>query len=387
MALTRVFCGQLIDATGAPPVKDAVIEVEGEKIVGATGCAAAEGMTPRAGEIDLRGYTVMPGMVDCHDHLGIDAGDEFAQSREPISYIVVKGVQTAKKLLRAGITTLRDVGEPEHIDFSWRRAVREGLMEGPDMLVSGQFLTRTGGHAWFFGNEVDGVDAIRRSARKQLKAGADLLKIMVTGGMSTPGSVPTVCEFTREEIAAAVDEAHRAGKKIAAHIQGGPGATIAIEEGIDTLEHGSSLTENQLKMMAERGTYLVITTGLGKSIMNDPNTPESYRQKVKASWPTRIANVRRTRALGIKVATGGDTWHARPVDELDTLVSAGYTPMEALQCVTRNGADCCGLLDSVGTIEAGKLANLVAVDGDPLSDVHAVEKVRFVMKRGVVYVS
>ncbi len=384
MDVTRVFCGQLIDGTGAAAVKNAVVEVGGERIARVRG--AVTGEAPGGGDVDLRHYSVIPGLIDCHDHLAIDAGDEVAQSKEPIAYSVIKGVATARRMLRSGITTLRDVGEQEHIDISWRRAIQQGLMEGPDILVSGQFIARTGGHGWFFGNEVDGADAVRASVRKQIKAGVDLIKIMITGGMSTPGSVPTVAEYTKEEIEAAVDEAHRAGKKIAAHVHGGSGATVAILAGIDSVEHGGYLTEEQQKLMVEKGTYLVATTGLVKGILNDPAAPSSYIEKIKAGIERTNNMLARARKLGVKVAVGGDTWHARTVDELETLVKVGYTNMEAIQCATGNGADLCGLLDSVGTVEAGKLANLVAVDGDPLADIHVLENVRFVMKRGTTYV-
>lgn len=377
-----ILCEGLIDGTGRAPLSDVLIEVEGERIK-----AIRAGKEAPKGEevIDLRGYVVLPGIVDCHDHLGIDAGDEVAQAKEPLAYTAIKGVRNARQMLHAGITTLRDCGEQDHVDFSWRRAIGEGLMEGPDVLVAGRFITRTGGHGWFYGNEVDGPIGVRIAVRRELKAGADFIKIMITGGMSTPGSRPLVAEFTREEIAAAVDEAHRAGRKIAAHVHGGDGAAWAIEYGVDSIEHGVYLTEEQLAAMARRGIFLVATTGLIHAVMADPSSPPEYREKLASARDQVIRVLAQARELGVRVAIGGDTYHGHPADELATLISAGYTPLEAIRAATSAGAELCGLADAAGTIEPGKLASIIAVEGDPLSDVESVGKVVFVMKRGTVY--
>lgn len=379
--IQRLTCGTLIDCTGAAPVRQCTIVVEDDKIHSVT--PGVDNTIP--GTIDLTRCTVMPGFVDCHDHLGIDMGDEVAQSKEPLSYIAVKGVKNARDILAAGVTTVRDVGEPGHLDVAWRRAIREGMIPGPDLLISGQFVTRTGGHAWFFGNEVDGVDAVRMSVREQLKVQVDWIKMMVSGGSSTPGSVVNVAEYSEEEISACIDEAHRGGRKVSAHIHGGPGATWAIKHGIDSIEHGTYLQDDDLRSMAKKGIWLVSTAGLLTAIVRTPNMPPDYAAKAARSVKAISDLQVRARAFGVKVAYGGDTYHGHPSAELAMLRQAGYSPMEALQVITRNGAQLCDLDDVVGTIEPGKRANIIAVQGDPLADTEAVEQVRFVMKGGEIF--
>ncbi len=327
----------------------------------------------------------MPGFVDCHDHLGIDMGDDSAQAKEPLAYTVVKGVNNAKQILHKGITTLRDAAERDHIDVTWRQAINEGIMEGPNLLICGKFITRTGGHAWVFGNEADGVEGVRRSVREQIKVRVDWIKLMVSGGASTPGSVVTMAEYTEAEIAACIDEAHRGNKKVAAHIHGGPGVDWAIKHGVDTIEHGAFLTEDNLVSMAEKGVWLVSTTALIWSIVNTPGMPEDYLTKAQNSF-NRAKNVlRQARLSGVKVAYGADTYHGHPAKELMILKEVGYSTLEGLQILTINGAKLCGLQDVVGTLEEGKRADIIAIEGDPEADCDNLEKVRFVMKGGKVY--
>jgi imidazolonepropionase-like amidohydrolase len=345
---------------------------------------------PRAGRalpncFDLSSCTVIPGLIDCHDHLGVDIGDEVAQSKEPLGYTAIKGVKNARDMLRAGITTLRSVGEQYHLDVSWRRAVQEGLMDGPDLLICGEFIARTGGHGWFFGNEVDGVESIRKSVRRQIKAQVDWIKIMITGGMSTPGSVALMAEYSDEEIAVCIEEAHRANRKVAAHVHGGPGASAAIRHGVDSIEHGTYLTDEQLKMMVEKGTWLVSTAGFCHGLVTMPGMPDFYVQKGKKALEAAIDLLRRAREHGVRVAFGGDTYHAHPVVDMEKLVEAGYSPMQAIQIATRDAAELCGLSSVVGTIELGKRANIIAVRDNPLERIAAVGEVCFVMKGGRRY--
>jgi len=380
--IKTLFCGALIDCTGAPARHSCVVEVEDDRIVSVT---AGSREVPKAA-IDLSDCTVLPGFVDCHDHLGIDMGDEVAQSKEPFAYTAIKGVRNARDILRKGVTTVRDVGEQEFIDVSWRRAIREGLIEGPNLLISGKFITRTRGHAWFFGNEVDGVDAIRRSVREQLKQHVDWIKLMVSGGSSTPGSVVMMAEYSEAEIAACIDEAHRGGKRVAAHIHGGPGAAWAIRHGVDTIEHGAFLTDDDLKMMADKGTWLVSTAGLIWAILNTPGMPPDYLVKARKSFDCAKSTIGKARRYGVKLAYGGDTYHGHPAVELSLLMEEGFSPIEALQVLTINGATLCDLGDVTGTVEVGKQADIVAVKGEPTKDPMCLEAVRFVMKGGQVYV-
>ncbi|MBI4280489.1 MAG: amidohydrolase family protein [Armatimonadetes bacterium] len=380
---TLIKCGMLIDGTGARPVQGGAILVDGTSIAMA---GPADRVTAPAGVVvcDLSAYTVMPGMIDCHDHLQFDAGDEEAMSREPLAWLTARAAKNARQILRAGITTVRDVGAKGFGDVEIKKAIEAGLIPGPRLLVSGHFVVRTGGHAWYLGEQADGPDAIRAAIRRQIRGGADLVKFMITGGIATKGMDPVGATYTREEIWAAVDEAHREGKKAAAHGYGGPAVMHAVEAGLDSLEHGAMCSEAELEAMASKGTSLVCTCGVMEHVVATPGIPEFFREKGKLVLARYIDTLSKARRIGVKVAVGGDTYHADPGVEMAALVKAGFTPMEAVQAVTRNGADLCGVLDQAGTIEAGKRADIIAVEGNPLDDVRAVRNVRWVMQDGVV---
>ncbi len=377
-----IMCGNLIDSTGKEPMENKILVIEGDRIA-----ALLDGPeVPQSdGEvIDLSGYTVMPGLIDCHEHLMLDLGDEAAQSAQPIPYLSAIAVANAKKILQSGITTMRDVGERYFIDVEMKRAIEAGLIQGPRLLTSGHPLIRTGGHAHFFGRETDGVEDMRKAVREQLKQGVDLIKIMVSGGMSTKGSLPDSQEFSDEEIHTCVDEARRNGRKVAAHLHGGPGLKAAVEAGVHTVEHGILFTEEDVKLIAKAGTWLITTVGVGEVAESDPSTPAFYKEKATRANKNSLQVRKWAKQYGVKVAVGNDTNHCRMDTEARALIDAGWTPMEALQALTIRGAEVCGLADQVGTLEVGKFADVIAVDGNPLSDIAALRSVPFVMKAGKV---
>lgn len=374
-----VVTNSVITAAGRE-LDRAVIAVDDRgKIVEILNAVPDEGQT-----VDWSSYVVIPGMIDAHDHLSIDLGDEEAQSKESTTTHVLRSVRNAKRILHAGITTLRDVGARGYIDVDLRDAIARGELDGPRLVVSGQFITRTGGHAWYFGDEVDGPDEVRKAVRKQAKHRVDLIKMMVTGGMGTPNSDPTSPGFSRDEIAAGIDEAHALGYKVAAHIHGGPAARWAVESGLDTLEHGIYCTEDDLRAMADHGTYLIVTYGLIDEALRAPHVPVFFKEKARTAQASYDRVLRSAVELGVKIAVGGDTYHADMPDELRALVKAGMSPLEAITAATRNGAEACGILTQTGTIETGKDADLVALGSDPRRDIGAVGDVRGVMKRGAV---
>lgn len=382
MDMKYILCGALIDGTGAQPQRDMVLAVEGERI--AAVLPRAQFHADGAEVLDLSGCTVTPGFVDCHDHFCLDAGDEAAQCAQGDIALAVHAAANAGRILRSGITTMRDCGERAYIDVALKAAIDSGDLPGPRLVTSGWPIMRTGGHGFFLGREADGPWEVRKAVREQLKAGVDMIKLIPSGGMSTKGSSPVALEMTREEIEAAIDEAHRGGRKIAIHVHGGPAVRICIEAGADSIEHGLLFTDEDMELLAQRGTYLVSTGGLTSVVLSDPSVPEFYRKKVEDSYRRGRRNLQNAKRLGAKVACGNDTNHGRMDLEIKVLVDGGFTPLEAITCATRNGAQLCGLLDDVGTLEQGKYADLLAFSADPLEDLDALATPCLVMKGGEI---
>jgi len=377
-----VRCGTLIDGTGGPPLPNAVVCIEGDRI---TSVAQGGPIPPGAQVVNAQELTVLPGLIDAHDHLGIDMGDEHAQTLEPDPWTTIKAVHNARRCLAAGITTLRDLGEKNHLDVQWRRATREGLMVGPRLLISGQFVTVTGGHAWFAGLEVDGDESIKRAIRAQGKQQVDLIKVMATGGAGTAGTEPTTPGFSEDEIRVAAAEARRLGRPVAVHCYGGPALRWCIDAGVHSVEHGAFAGAEDLALMAERGVSLVSTFGVIQAATTDPGVPRQMQEKCRQILEIYLDTLRRAREAGVRVAVGTDTYHAHMVEECVALRDAGFSPMEAIQAATAHGAAVCLLEDEVGTVVRGKAADLVAVEGDPLRDVRALANVRFVIHDGQVH--
>lgn len=372
-------CGTLIEGNGGL-LENALVEIRGDTIV-----SVSQGGVAPPDAVDLGDLCVLPGLIDCHDHLGLDPGDEKAQSLAPLPEICIRGVKNARKILDAGITTLRDVGERDFLDVHWKKAISEGVIPGPHMLISGRPIIRTGGHGWFLGREADGADEVRKAVREQLKAGVDFVKVMIGGGMTTENSQPTVPEMTREEILALVEEAHRAGKKVIAHIHGGAGADVAIDAGVDSIEHGVYLDGRQLEAMRDKGIFLVVTYGILQFYAESDDVPAFAKAKVRECIDRYGEVLKMARDVGTKVAVGADGFHGHPDVELAALCSAGFSTTEALRAVTTNAAELCGVDATTGTVEPGKRADIVAVAGNPLDDVASLRNVRFVCKAGEIH--
>lgn len=309
--------------------------------------------------------------------LGEEESDVF---RSDVA-LVLRCVKNARTATQAGITLLRNLGERGGIDFELKSAIERGQVVGPDLVTAGAFIARTGGHGWTAAREADGPWDIRRAVREQIKRGADVVKLMVTGGISTPGSVPTTPEYTREEIAAAVEEAHNAGRKIAVHAHGGPAARWAIELGVDSVEHGVFLTREDLEAMAERGTWLVVTYGVMRRGVTQPGLPAWMVRKFEAAIAAYDQVIKVAKELGVRVALGCDENHGLLADEAEALVRLGYRPRDVLYALTVGGAELLGVSD-LGRIARGMRAHLVAVEGDPTADIASLRRVRAVFKRG-----
>jgi imidazolonepropionase-like amidohydrolase len=331
--------------------------------------------------LDWSAYTVLPGLIDAHDHLTLDLGDEEAQSRMPEAWTVLQGAGNAARILAAGITTLRDCGARGHLDVQLKKAIAGGLIRGPRLLISGVPLTVTGGQCWFLGGEVDSPDEIRRIVRQQAKAGADWIKVFVTGGVATRGSNMLRAAFSAADLKVLVQEAHEADRLVVAHCHGGPGTRYAIEAGVDTLEHGVYVTREDLEQLAARRIPLVITYGVYERGARSTDVPPFFRDKCVEVMARYLETIQTAREVGVRIAVGTDTVHRDLAAELAALKQAGYSAAEAVQAATRWGAEALHL-PSVGTVEAGKSADLVAVEGNPYDDLTAIGRVRGVMQAG-----
>jgi imidazolonepropionase-like amidohydrolase len=396
---TLIRTGHLLDVkTGAESAAQTII-VTGERIT----AIAPTASTPKQfgdTEIDLTKYTVMPGLIDVHTHLTMATNFDpyFELSMTPAKEAII-GVENAKVTLEAGFTTVRNVGANDYTDVALRDEINAGHIPGPHMQVSGPALGITGGHMdenllpyeyHVHGQGVaDGIPAVQHQVRENIKYGADLIKIGATGGVLSKGDDPQASQYTLEEMQAIVADAHRLGRKVAAHAHGGQGILWASEAGVDSIEHGSYLNDEGIAMMKKHGTYLVPTAYLIDWMQEYGKLPPLYQQKMKDVSAVEKQNAIKAIKAGVKVALGTDAAvypHGLNAHEVDVYVNQfGMSPLQGIQTGTINAADLMGWTDKIGTIEPGKWADIIAIDGDPLKDVKLLQHVPFVMKSGVVY--
>jgi imidazolonepropionase-like amidohydrolase len=351
-------------------------------------------------EIDLTHATVLPGLMDVHTHLTMATNFDpyFELSLTPAKEAII-GVENAKVTLEAGFTTVRNVGANDFTDVALRDEINAGHIPGPHMQVSGPALGITGGHMdenllpyqyHVTGEGVaDGIPAVQHMVRYNIKNGVDLIKIGASGGVLSKGDDPQASQYTLEEMQAICADAHRLGRKVAAHAHGAQAIKLATLAGVDSIEHGSYINDEDIALMKEHGTYLVPTAYLVDWMNQYGHLPDLYQQKMKDVGSAMKANHRRAIQAGVKVALGTDAAvypHGLNAHELDVYVNQyGMTPLAAIQAATLNAADLMGWTDRTGSIDTGKWADLIAVDGDPLKDVRILQHVPFVMKSGVVY--
>jgi imidazolonepropionase-like amidohydrolase len=381
----------LIDGSGKEPLENAVVVLEGDKIK-AVGKAGEIDTSSAAEVIDLAGKTLLPGLIDCHVHICLDpVGDPFATAaRDSDATTAFKAARNAARTLRGGVTTIRDMGGKNHIDLNLRDAIAQGIALGPRILASGKLLTMTGGHGWMVGREVDGPDEARKGAREEIKAGVDVVKIMATGGVMTPGVEPGSPQLTVEEMRAAIEEAKKAGKITASHAQGLTGIKNAIRAGIDSIEHGVYLDEEACEMMIDNNVYLVPTLAAPYWIVakgREAGIPEYAVAKTEKVIETHYASFRLALKMGVKIAMGTDASipfneHGKNYYELKLMVQEGMTPMQAIVAATKSAAELLGLSNEIGTIEPGKQADLLVVEGNPLEDIEVLANVHQVYKGG-----
>lgn len=376
----KIRCGAYFDVIKKKKVNEADLIIENGKIAD---ISPVKGSL-NAKDLDLSREMLLPGFIDAHNHLCFDVGDEVKQTNEALGYQALVGAKNARLAVNSGVTTLRDAGEKDYVDFSVKRAIIEGLIAGPRLVVAGPGLMRTGGHMWFMGREADGESEIRKEVRKQLRAGVDYVKIFVSGGATSHYTDVLTPEMTQREIEVAVEEAHMAGRSIGAHTHGGLAATWAIEAGIDAIEHGCFLNDEQISKMRERGTFLVSTSGIQRAIRDCTDNPIFMRQKAEKSFSIYQKTIGTAIRQGVCIAIGNDTNHGCIAEEIEFLIKAGSCVEDALASATITGAVLCGLDDITGSIDIGKEADIVAVRADPMKQIETVQNPSWVIKSGQI---
>lgn len=386
----------LIDGTGRAPVEDAVLAIRDGKIHYA---GSASGWTDANGDaisLDLNGQTVLPGLIDAHVHLS-GAGEADSQFRADDGAMTLKILSNAQKNLAAGITTVRDLGGWKELEFVVRDWIRRGEFVGPRMCLAGRFISITEAGADYYEGMyrvADGVDEVRKAVREQVKHGADLIKIGVTGAVLVESGVPGVTHFNEDEIQALVQEANKFGRRVAAHAHGADGIMKALRAGVNTIEHGTFLFQNPeaIRFMAEHGIFLVPTLKVGWDIINasDSQIPRWIKNKNNILQENAETTLRMAYEAGVPIAMGSDVgtplnYHGENGLEVYWMQQAGMTAMDALVAATGNAARALGWDSWMGTLETGKVADLIVVDADPLQDLRVLAEkphLQFVMKKG-----
>ena len=392
---------RVFTATAERPLAPGMVIVEGDHIA-----KVGQGLAvpPGAQVIDLGDSTLLPGFIDAHVHLSMEMSDDWYRDfyQRALRFPTEQALYAAKYArvtVEAGFTTVRDVGSSQYIALGLRNAINAGITEGPRMLIANSAIGATGGHAdeapfppdrVHPAGPIEGVcngpEECRAAVRYQIKYGADLIKFMPSGGVLSLSDPVDVPELTQEEMNAIVSEAHAWHRKVAAHCHGDAAGKMAIAAGVDSIEHGSFLKDDTLRLMKEKGVYLVPTLFAGEWVgAKADRFPPAIAAKARAASAAMQSMFQHAVKIGVKVAFGTDSAvepHGLDAREFALMVKNGMTPAQALLAATSAGANLLGMADTIGTLESGKLADLVAVPGDPLQDIRQTEKVSFVMKGG-----
>ena len=408
--LIALKAARMFDGKSNALVQNAVVIVRGDKIVD----AGSNLPVPSGAQvIDLGDATLAPGFMDAHTHLTADFSGNYNERRLQqldlnVSEQAIRATAFARATVEAGFTTVRDLGSRfiashEFVDVALRNSINRGVIVGPRMLVATKGIGATGGHFdpsggfrdFLFGREPDytdgianGPDEIRKAVRFEVKNGADVIKAAVSGGVLSLGDEVDTPQLTPAEMTALVDESHRLRKKVAVHCHGDQAAREAIEAGVDSIEHGSFMKPETLTMMKKKGTFLTPTLMASEWIMGKlDNYPPALQAKAKAATAARSEMFRNAIKMGIKISFGTDAAvfpHGQNAKEFKLMVDLGMSAIDALKSATGNDAELLGIGQKVGTLEKGKLADIIAMPGDPTSDITATERVSFVMKEGKI---
>ncbi len=399
-----IKAGRLIEVASGSVLKNQIILIQSDTIV-AIGSSLP---IPKDAEIiDLTNATVLPGLIDCHTHLTAEPGGDYYADifRKTTADYAMRAPIYAKRTLEAGFTTCRDVGAGDLIDISLRNAINEGVIEGPRMFVATFALGATGGHSDLSGfnpnisskgnpdftGVADGVDEITKRVRNNIKWGADVIKFCATAGVLSEEESVGAPQYSPDEMKALVDEAHMWGRKVAAHAHGTEGIKRAVLAGVNSIEHGSIMDTETLQLMKQKGTWYVPTIYVGDYVTTEfakKGFPEKILNKARMINPLLATSFSNAAKAGVKIAFGTDAGvfpHGLNARQFAYMVRYGQTPMQAMQSATINAADLLGRSEQIGSIEKGKFADIIAVEGNPMDNISILENVTFVMKGGVVY--
>jgi len=379
---------RIVDCTGKAPAENMNVIIEDSRITQLKPGTYEQSKNNEERVIDLEGGYVLPGIWNVHAHLGDVMPDpkHLLETESAIDYAIRAG-RNAMDALRAGITGIRIPGEDYYADVAWKHAFDAGVFVGPRLFISGRAMCITGGHGYgTLGSvEVDGPYEMRKAVREQLKHGADWIKLMVTGGAMTAGEGMQESQFFPDEIQAAVETAHQKGKRVCVHAWGTAGVKTAIQAGVDSIEHGL-LDEEAIKMMVDHDIFYVPTLRptQDKDFLVATGMPKFMIAKLRRMAQVHLESFQKALKAGVKIACGSDSDPVAETTliEIEHMVKAGMTEMEALIAATRTSADLCGMRDKLGTIEVGKLADLIVVSADPLEDISNLRKLKLVLRDG-----
>jgi imidazolonepropionase-like amidohydrolase len=396
-----VRCGKLLDVRGGHMLSDQVILFDDTGTIVSVGAAASAKLPSGVTPVDLSSATCLPGLIDVHTHITFDpSANGYAGLGISVPREAITGAKNARLTVRAGFTTVRNVGATDYTDVAVRDGINDGEIEGPRMLVSGPPLSITGGHCdnnllpFEYHNKADGVAdgpwAAREKVREVIKYGADVIKVCASGGVLSKGDQPGTPQYSFEELQAIATEAHKLGRKVAAHAHGTQSIKDAINAGIDSIEHSSLIDDEGIALAKQHGTYLDFDIYNDDFILQEGAKagmlPESIEKEKKIGRLQR-ENFRHAWQSGTKMAFATDAGvypHGDNAKQFAKMVEWGMKPIDAIQAATISAADLLGWSNKVGVIEAGHYADIIAVNGDPLTDVRILESVRFVMKGGAV---
>ncbi|MGI6252805.1 MAG: metal-dependent hydrolase family protein [Aminivibrio sp.] len=377
---TLVHCAGVINPLDPSCLEKSTIVIEEGKIID----IAAGHLTAVNGQelVSWDDYFAAPGLFSCHEHITLDSVAEPPSDDEAGVVFALRAARVCGEFLRQGVTTVRDAGSRGACNIMIKKAMQKGLFDGPDIFTAGHRISRTGYTKWTVCLEADGPEALRKVVRQEEKRGADFIKLMTSDVMSGKGS-PYDPTYSFGEIQAAVEEAHELGLKVGVHAYGGEGVTRALQAGVDSIEHGCLISDEEVEMMADKGAFLVMTYMPTYDAVISPKTSRAIKEKARAMMDDYDKTLPKLKKAGVKVVCGGDSYGFNPVLEASALIKCGFTNKEALAALTVNGAALCGMADK-GQIRPGFTADLIGLPANPLEDIKALENVRGVIKKGRV---